>query len=332
MRPIRVLVADGETSGPFWGRVRRLADTRRFELLAPEGEGEEELAALAREAEAILVYKRPLRGEVIGGARNCRLIQKFGVNCKNIDLAAARRAGIPVETLSLMRNATVAEQAMALLLACIRKLLPGHRAVAEGLYRERGLTPRPTAQWSFAGDWAGLGAGELFGKTAGIIALGDIGQALARRCRAFEMEVIYHQRTPLPPEQERALGVRYCGKEELLRASDALLLVVPHTPETEGLIGAAELSLMKPTAFLVNCARGAVVDEDALAAALRAGRLAGAGLDVFRWEPLPADSPLLSAPNLVLSPHVGGGSGSSWGRDIPAAFENIARCLGQQDA
>jgi len=155
--------------------------------------------------------------------------------------------------------------------------------------------------------------------------MGDIGMEIARRCRAFGMDVCYYQRTPHPAATEKSLGIRYLPLDDLLAESDYVVLVVPHTPETEGLIGARQLARMKPSATLVNVGRGGLVDEDALFAALRDGKIAMAGLDVYRNEPLPDTSPLLTLPNVVLLPHMGGGSYRGWEIDIPAALDNIRR-------
>jgi glyoxylate reductase len=147
----------------------------------------------------------------------------------------------------------------------------------------------------------------LYAKTLGIIGMGEIGQEVARRARAFEMEVVYYKRHKLTAQQEAELGIRYLPLSELLKRSDYVSLHVPHTPETEHMIGKRELKMMKHTAFLVNTSRGGVVDEDALGQVLTGKTIAGAGLDVFTEEPLPETSPLLSAPNTVLTPHIAGG-------------------------
>jgi phosphoglycerate dehydrogenase-like enzyme len=148
---------------------------------------------------------------------------------------------------------------------------------------------------------------------------------IAKRCRAFGMEIFYHQRLPHAPDVEEMSGARFLPLGDLLARVDYLVLVLPHTPESEGMIGAAELARMKPSATLINVARGAIVDEDALIEALRTGRLAMAGLDVFREEPLPASSLLCGLPNVVLAPHTGGGSYRSRTLDRPAGVANILR-------
>jgi len=323
--PIRLLVADPATSR-FGQRVRNAPAVRAFRLLLAENETPEALLAAAPEAEAILCYQANVTSRLIQAAPALKLIQKQGLNCKNIDVAAATQRNVRVATRPLMRSITVAEHALALLLACARKIVPGHHAVTGAVYREMGLEPVVTSQPIYRGNWARIeGISELYQATAGIVGMGDIGMEIARRCRAFGMPVVYYQRTPHPPAAEASLGIRYLPLDDLLAASDYVVLVIPHTPESEGLIGARELALMKPSATLVNVGRGGLVDEEALAVALRDRRIAMAGLDVYRTEPLPAASPLIGLPNVVLLPHLGGGSHRGWDIDIPAALQNIQR-------
>lgn len=323
--PIRLLLADGAAT-KFALRVRESPQARQFNLLLADEGTEAALRALAPEADAILSYQAEVAASLIEAAPALKLIQKQGLNCKNIDVAAATRCNVRVATLSLMRSVTVAEHALALMLACARKIIPGHQAVTGAVYREIDLEPMVTSQRNYRGNWPGIkGVGELFQATAGIVGMGDIGMEIAKRCRAFGMSVVYHQRTPHPPAVENELGVRYLPLDDLLSTADYVVLVIPHTPESEGLIGARELARMKPSATLINVGRGGLIDEDALFAALQAGRIAMAGLDVYRKEPLPATSPLLTLPNVVLLPHMGGGSYRGWEIDIPAALQNIQR-------
>lgn len=328
---IRLLVTDG-ASGRFLSRVKANAAAAPFEITAPDSADEDALLALAPEAEAVLCYKAALPASVIQAAGKLRYIQKHGLNCKNIDAAAARERGIPVGTQSLMRNATVAEQALTLMLCCERKTIPGQKAVEAGVYREMGLEPVATSQWNIRPNWPEIeGVAELFGKSAGIIGLGDIGMDIARRCLAFDMEIFYYQRTRHAPDVEAEYRAAYLPFDDLLERVDYLVLVLPHTEESEGMIGAAELARMKKTATLINVGRGALVDEAALAAALRAGEIAMAGLDVYRYEPLPADSPLIGLPGAVLLPHTGGGSNRQWDVDIPASLGKIAAFFSGDD-
>ncbi len=323
--PRRVLVTDHQ-SGKFLERVHKHSKGMPLEIITPEGEDEEHLMAAAPRAEAILCYKADLTGSVIRAGTSLKFIQKHGINCKNIDLATAKEQGIPVGTVPLMRSASVAEQALALMLACARKVVPGHRAVADAAYLEAGVDPIQTTQWDINTNWTKIeGISELFGTSVGIIGLGDIGMDIANRCRAFNMDILYTQRTPHTKEVEEMYGAAYLSLDELLARSDFVVLVIPHTPQTEGMIGAGQLARMKSTATLINVGRGGLIDEDALCHALQNGEIAMAGLDVYRWEPLPDSSPLRKLSNIVLSPHLGGGSYLSWGIDIPASLNNILR-------
>lgn len=323
----RVLVPDGMDYRFSW-KVETMAKGRPFTVVVPKAITEEGIAAAAADADVILAYKAAITRAVLDAARNARMIQKFGIDCKNIDLAAARDKGIPVFTRSLIRNATVADHAMALMLACARRLLECHRVVAEARYLERGFVPQKTGQQNVHHDhWIKVpGVGDLLEATVGIVALGDIGAEIARRVRPFGPRICYYQRRQHTREIEAALDAHYMPLDELIEAADYLVLVVPHTPETENLLSRERIARMKPTASVINVGRGGLIDEDALCTALRDGKLAMAGLDVFRWEPLPQPSPLISLPNVVLSPHMAGGSSDRyWEVDVAGVLENIRR-------
>lgn len=326
--PIRVLVPDG-TNYRFSWKVQTMAQGGPFAVIVPEALSEDGIAAAAHDADAILAYKATIGRAVLESARGARMIQKFGIDCKNIDLAAARERRIPVFTRSLIRNATVADHALALMLACARRLLEGHRVVVEARYLEHGFVPRQTGQQNVHhGNWIKVpGVGDLLQATVGIVGLGDIGVEIARRVRPFGPRIGYYQRRRHPAEIEVALDAQYLPLDELLAAADYLILALPHTPETENLLNAERIARMKSSASVINVGRGGLIDEDALCAALREGRLAMAGLDVFRWEPLPQSSPLIGLPNVVLSPHMAGGSSDRyWEVDVAGALENI-RCF-----
>jgi phosphoglycerate dehydrogenase-like enzyme len=323
-KPIRLLLDSAKAR--FFEHVSALADADGFELVCYAGEGPDGLRKRIAEADAVYIYQDMLPRDAILSAPSLRFIQKHGLNCKNIDVAAATERGIPVATLPLFRNVAVAEQAFALMLACAHKILPGHRAAADAAYRNMGLEPIRTTQNEYRANWAQIdGVMELMGASAGIVGLGDIGMEIAKRCRAFGMDVFYHQRQRHTPDVEARYEARYLPFEELLETVDYLVLILPHTAATDGLIGAAELARMKPSATLINVARGGVIDEDALVDALRSGQIAMAGLDVYREEPLPASSPLCRMPNVVLAPHTGGGSYRSRQLDRPAGLANIKR-------
>lgn len=320
---IRLLITDN-TRSRFAFHLHEARAEQQFRLLIPTGSSEAELTALAGEADAALCYQAPLTRAVIDAAPSLKFIQKHGLNCRNIDLAAAARRRIPVATMPLMRNVTVAEHALALMLSCARKIIPAHHAVTSAAYQAMGLEPMVTSQGQYRSNWAGIpDMRELFRATVGIVGMGDIGMEIAKRCRAFGMTLVYFQRTRHDATTEQALDLHYLPFDALLSASDFVVLVVPHTIETEGLIGASALARMKPSAILINVGRGGLIDETALAAALQRQQIAMAGLDVYRMEPLPAESPLRTLPNVVLMPHTGGGSYRSWEVDMPTVLNNI---------
>ena len=234
-----------------------------------------------------------------------------------VDLEACEERGIRVKMLPQLGCIAVAEQAMALILACARRIIPSHQGVVTGAYLQLGLTPAVTTERSFAFKWLPVEPFEVYGKTLGIIGFGEIGKELAVRANSFGMDVCYYKRLPLPSETESMLHARYCNLDELLQISDFISLHAPHTKETYKLLGKDQFIAMKRTAYVINTARGGEIDEDALVWALESGEIAGAGLDVFTEEPVPFDHPLLKLDNVVLSPHIGGGSGT--GRTILAA-------------
>lgn len=228
--------------------------------------------------------------ELLDRAPNLKIIANFGVGYNNIDVAAATRRGILVtNTPDVLTDAT-ADLTMALLMAVARRVVEGDRHTRAGRFRF-------WAPFYFLGH-------EITGKTLGLIGMGRIGTAVARRAAGFNMRVVYHNRNRLAPENEDALGVRYVELKALLQESDFVSLHTPLTSQTRHLIGSHELDLMKASAFLINTARGPVVDEQALLEALQQGRIAGAGLDVYEHEP--ALTPGLDQlNNVVLLPHMG---------------------------
>ena len=219
-----------------------------------------------------------------------KICANMAVGYNNFDLAAMTAHGVLATNAPDVLTETTADFGFALLMAAARRISEGERFLREGLWR----------RWSYD-MFAGA---EVHGSTLGIIGMGRIGQGIARRAaHGFGMRVLYHNRTRLAPALEAECGARYATQDELLRSADHVMLVVPYTPATHHLIGAAELALMKPTATLVNIARGGIVDDAALAAALRAGSIAAAGLDVFEGEPR-VHPDLLALRNVVLTPHI----------------------------
>lgn len=292
------------------GLFQQAADEAGVEVTWGGGMGERELRAAAASADALVTAKRRVGADLIGATPGLRLIQVQGRAPWAVDRDAAAAAGVPVSVLPHRGAIAVAEQTVALMLGLYRKLVPGHMGTRDAEYLELDVEPVRTTERRIAFNWLRYSdVWQLHGRTLGLVGLGDIALEVARRARAFDMEVVYHKRSPLPREHEEMVGARSVPLRELLAESDVVSLHAPHTDQTERMIDAAALALMKPTAILVNTARGGLVDEDALAHALRDGRIAGAGLDAFLYEPLPVRSALADAPNVLLSPHVGGGTG-----------------------
>jgi glyoxylate reductase len=223
-------------------------------------------------------------------APRLRVVACATVGYEHVDVAACRARGIEVtHTPDVLTDAT-ADLTWALILATVRRLPQAERSLRAGEFRG----------WGF---WDHLG-GDLRGQTLGVFGMGRIGQAVARRAAAFGMRVRYHGRRGLPEAEERVLGATWAGWEELLETSDVLTLHAPLTPETRHVVDAAALARMRPGSFLINTARGPLIDEAALVRALREGRLAGAGLDVYEHEPDLAPG-LLELEGVVLLPHIG---------------------------
>ncbi|MEW5921191.1 MAG: D-glycerate dehydrogenase [Bacillota bacterium] len=231
--------------------------------------------------------------EVIDAAPHLEVISTMAVGYDHIDIAAAARRGITVTNTPGVLTETTADLAFALMMAVSRRLIEANRAIYQGGWK----------------TWAPLfmAGRDIFGASLGIIGLGRIGQAMARRARGFNMKVCYYSRTRRE-EVEAAEGIVYLPLDELLQYCDFISLHVPANEGTFQLIGIRELNLMKPTAVLINTARGSVVDEEALFAALISGQIHAAGLDVFAEEPISLDHPLLALPNVVALPHIGSAS------------------------
>jgi D-3-phosphoglycerate dehydrogenase / 2-oxoglutarate reductase len=255
-------------------------------VVEPRSGDEDELIELGRGAEAILTCFAPVRARVIESAPQLRVVGRFGIGVDNIDIEAATRRGIPVTNVPVYCLDEVAEHVIALILSLRRRTLAFDRAVREG-------------NWSLQ---TGMPMHRLRGQTLGILGYGRIGAAVASRGRALGMKVIAHDPTLRPGDVVD--GVEAVGLPALAARSDVVTLHAPLVEATRGIIDAAFLAQMRPHAVLINAARGPLVDQDALAAALHADGIAGAGLDVFEPERLPADHPLLSASNVVLTPHV----------------------------
>lgn len=201
---------------------------------------------------------------------------------------------------------SVAEHTVMMILALFKRLPTAQRRLMDGVIVD-GMEPFVTDQLNYSYNWVGLDLFEaVLGKTVGLVGVGQIGSAAARMLVAFGVDVVYYKRNRFSPEEEQEMGIRYLPFDELLAESHCVSLHNKFTPETEKMMGAREFALMPEGSFFVNTARGRLVDEDALMAALHSRHLAGAALDVFWWEPILPDSPLRSTPNLLMTPHTAG--------------------------
>jgi len=258
------------------------------------------LYAPLEEAEVLVsTFDKPVSREMIAAMPKLRLITNFGAGFNNIDLEACRERGIRVTNTPQPVIEPTAELAFALMIDVARRVSEFDRAIRQG-------TCQPMAVMNNLSH-------SLYGKTLGILGMGRIGQALARRAKASGMRILYHNRHKINDDALKALNggndemVKYVDFQTLLQDSDFLSLNLPYTPEVHHIIGKPELGMMKRTAYLINTARGAHVDEAALVEALRSGIIAGAALDVYEFEPKISEA-LLTLPNVVLSPHTGTGT------------------------
>lgn len=257
------------------------------------------LYAPLEEAEVLVsTFDKPVTREMIMSAPHLKLVTNFGVGFNNIDLEACRERGIRVTNTPQPVIEPTAELAFALMHAVARRTAEFDRKIREGKAEPFGVMNNLSHS--------------LYGKTLGIIGMGRIGQALARRAVASGMRIVYHNRKPIPKSSLESGflnpdTINYVSKEELLQIADFVSLNLPYTPEVKHLIGERELQMMKNTAYLINTARGAHVDEEALVLALKAGEIAGAAMDVYEHEPK-IHPELLTLDNVVLSPHTGTGT------------------------
>jgi D-3-phosphoglycerate dehydrogenase / 2-oxoglutarate reductase len=280
----RVLIADAISADG----LEPLRADPRFDVIEQPGLKGEALAQALADVDAVVVRSSTrITRESLQHASRLKVIGRAGVGVDNIDVDAATERGVAVLNAPSGNTISAAELAFALILSCVRRIPAADRSMRAGEWDRK----------SFTGS-------ELHGKTLGLVGAGRIGGEVARRARVFGMRVIAFD-PYLTEERAEALEIELCALDEVLRRADVLSLHVPLTEGTEGLIGAEQLAQMKRGAFVINAARGGVLDEAALADALRSGHIAGAGLDVFAEEPLPADDPLRGLAGTVLTPHLG---------------------------
>jgi len=275
----------------------------------------EEIITNAKDAYALwTMLSDNIDRTLIESLPNLKVISNFAVGYNNIDIEAAKDRSIVVTNTPGVLTETTADLAFALLLATARRIPEVEQEIRSGNWDS----------WSPM-QYTGM---DVFGATLGIVGMGRIGEAVARRAKGFDMNVLYHNRSR-KLDAEETYGFTYAELDELLKQSDFVILLTPLTPETKGLIGERELNMMKETAAIINVARGGIVDEQALYEALSSKKIWAAGLDVFEQEPVPVDHPLLTLPNVTVSPHIGSASIRTRqammqmnAKDIEAVLEN----------
>jgi D-3-phosphoglycerate dehydrogenase len=271
-----------------------------------------QLAEACREIEGLVTSSTPISAAMLEQAPHLRVVSTVGVGYDNIDVAACTRRGIMVTNTPGVVTEATADLSFALLIAVARRLVEADRYVRDGHWRH----------WA----WGCMWGTDLVGKTLGILGFGRIGQAVARRARGFSMRVLYHDTQGPIANREQELGAQFVDRETLLREADFLSVHVPLAPDTHHLVSFAEFALMKPTAFLINTSRGKVVEEAALVEALKSKRIAGAGLDVFEFEPQ-IHPDLLAMPNVVVTPHMGTATAETRLAMAMMAAENLLDAL-----
>jgi len=287
-------------------RYRVAVNSEDTDLTMPE------LQARICDVDGLMVANERISRQVIDAAPRLRAVAKLGVGYDTIDVAACTERSIVVTNTGSESAEATADLTFALLLALARRVVGADRYVRDGNWKRS--------------QRAVIWGTDVHRKTLGIYGFGNIGRAVARRGHGFSMRVIYCSRQRAPVEIEQKFAAEHVGHQALVRESDFLCLHVPLTKETDGLIGNRELSMMKPTAFLINTARGRVIDETALVEALASRKIAGAALDVFEREP-EVHAKLLSMPNVILAPHIGTCTSETRLRMAHLAVENLLSAL-----
>ena len=273
----------------------------------------EELKQKVSGSDAVISYLTDrIDQDIIDRGTKLKIIANYGAGFNNIDVTYASERGIWVTNTPNVLHETTADLTWAMILGAARRIIPADRYTRESKFQGWG------AQLFLGGD--------VYEKTLGIIGLGEIGRSVARRALGFNMRTLYHQRNRLPKEEEKKLNVEYATFEKTLRESDFLTLHVPLTEETEYMIGNDEIALMKKTAYLIHTARGKVIDDYALVAALREGRLAGAALDVYEDEPELTEG-MRELDNLMILPHIGSASFETRDKMALLVADNILDAL-----
>jgi gluconate 2-dehydrogenase len=274
---------------------------------------EELKKALSEVDGALVAGSERIDAAALSGAKNLKVVANISVGYNNFDISAITAAGVMATNTPDVLTDTTADFGFALLMAAARRITESEHWIRNGKWD----------QWSIVNNPLGM---DLNNSTVGIIGMGRIGQGIAKRALGFGMKVIYHNRTHLPEADEKACSATYVSKEELLRTADHVVLVLPYTAQNHHTIGAAEIAMMKPTATLVNIARGGIVDDAALAQALQSGKIFAAGLDVFEGEPQ-VHPELLKCSNIVLAPHIASATEKTRRAMVDLAVKNLRAAL-----
>lgn len=277
--------------GPYGADVLPLVKKRLAGIMSVESITSESEFSLLADVDYVILRVLSMKRSLIETLPRLKLIQRWGVGYDKVDIAAAGEMGIPVAIAPGANSTPVSELALLLILALYRNLVQLHEGILQNRWDKEKYIDN-----SFM----------IKGKTVGLVGCGAIGKQVAKKVQAFGAEVVYFDAFRLPAETEKELNLRFMKLDEVLATADIVSLHLPLLDSTRGLLGSREFGLMKPSAILINTARGEIVDSAALAEALAGKRLAGAGLDVFDSEPLSADSPFRNFTNVILTPHVGG--------------------------
>jgi len=278
-----------------------------FELIHATQLGQAHMETIIAEADYAISGQVAVNGDLLRAGRKLKLLHKWGVGVDNFDIDTARQIGVKVARTTGSNSVPVAEFTIGLMICTLRHIPHGHFGLQNG-------------HWQ---NWRGRDPFLLSGKTVGLVGFGAIGKAVARLLTGFRCRVLYNKPNRLTPEQEHEHGVTYAALSDLLADADVVSLHCPLTPQTTGMIDRAALSTMKPTATLINVARGGVVNELDLVWALEQRVIHSAAVDVYEIEPLPADNPLTGITNLTLTPHLGAMAADTFVPTVTRMFRNI---------
>ena len=302
----KILLSNHYEGAPL--EILRNAIAGDFELEVLDELSEDELRERIVDADYLLVSGRmKISGQTLDCAQKLKMIQRTGVGLDSLDLNGIKARGIPLYVNAGVNSTSVAEHALCLMLAALRRSYFVNRQIRSGIWKkqETGLTTH-----------------ELAGKTVGVVGMGNIGRKVARRVAAFDARILYYDAFRLKPEDETALDVEFCSMDHLIENADIITLHCPASDDGP-ILGATEFARMRNGAIVINTARGSLIDMAALVECLNSGKLSAAGIDVYDSEPIAADHPILACENAVLSPHIGGVTYEAFASMMSAAVDNM---------